>query len=70
MSLFQKISDVLMTSLWMLTYTLVLVSTVKRRFPAVSPWTQAFLTPLEVAVAVNCIVNIDRHSIYVVIAYV
>lgn len=39
-----------MCFLWIATYTLVLVGTIKYRFPLISPITQAMIAPLEFSV--------------------
>ncbi len=69
MSDFQLFFDVLLSIFWIITYTLVLIGTVKYRFPLIPPVTQAIIAPVEFSVLLSLI---DRSSFcwdYVSIAY-
>ena len=47
MSKLKVAMDIAMCALWILTYTLVLIGTVKYRYPLISPITQMIIAPLE-----------------------
>lgn len=45
--------DIIMASLWILVYTLVIVSTVQTNRPAIAPWFPAIVVPWEIASTLN-----------------
>ena len=47
MSKFQIILDTAMCALWITTYTLVLIGSIRYRYPLISPITQAIIAPFE-----------------------
>ena len=50
MEKYQIVLDLTMCCMWSLTYTLVLIGTIKYKFPLISPVTQAITAPFEFAV--------------------
>lgn len=65
----ETILDVTMCILWIATYTLVLIGTVKYRYPLISPMTQAVISPFEFAVLIRLILVGSFGQIYVFTAY-
>ena len=61
--------DVAMCVLWMVTYTLVLVGTIKYRYPLISPMAQAVIAPFEFSAFVLAIVMGVRGFSYAALAY-
>lgn len=45
--------DMAMCVLWIVTYTLVLIGTIRYQYPVISPITQAIIAPFEFCVAVS-----------------
>lgn len=69
MGTFKTILDAAMCVLWIATYTLVLIGTIKYKYPLISPMAQAVIAPFETAVLI-CYVFIARQRFdYVLAAY-
>ena len=62
-----RIADMLMCLLWVTTYALVLAATLKDKYPAISPITQAIIAPFEFAVTASFLQDFSLH--YVSAAY-
>lgn len=62
--------DMAMCVLWMLTYTLVLIGTVRYRYPMISPISQIFFGTNEFAVLLYFLTNASEFNRYVIVAYV
>lgn len=69
MSRLQIILDTIMCILWMTTYTLVLIGTIKYRYPMISPVTQAIIAPFEFSVVLYYAVAGYVQINYALIAY-
>lgn len=61
--------DTAMCALWILTYTIVLIGTVRYRYPLISPIAQAIIAPFEFAVVVDLIYTGDFGADYISVAY-
>lgn len=62
--------DIAMCALWILTYILVLIGTIKYRYPLISPITQAIIAPFEWSVLFLQFNKLGGISVnYVFIAY-
>lgn len=66
----QIILDTTMCCLWVLTYTIVLIGTIKYKYPLISPITQAIIAPFEFAVLYCYIINGYLGLNYVSLAYI
>lgn len=60
--------DSTMCMLWIVTYTLVLIGTIKTKYPMISPITQAIIAPFEFSVLVLQIVSSSKFN-YAFAAY-
>lgn len=60
--------DTAMCFLWITTYTLVFIGTIKYKYPLISPITQAIVAPLEFSVFTLIIVTSSTFN-YAVVAY-
>lgn len=63
------ILDALMCVLWMTTYTLVFIGTVKYKYPLISPITQLIIAPLEFVIAYFFIAGNPNGFDYISFAY-
>lgn len=63
------IFDAAMSALWILTYLLVLIGTIRYRYPLISPVSQFFFCTNEFAVLLFFVANASRFDNYVIIAY-
>lgn len=64
------LSDAVMSFLWSLTYTLVLIGTKKYKYPLLSPMTQLIIAPFEVAVVFKLIIDGTLGVEYISISYI
>ena len=63
--------DFIMCLLWIVTYLTVLVSTLRYKYPTISPFTQLIIAPFEFAVLSRFLLRGGGHTLwYVTIAYV
>ena len=58
-----------MCVLWITTYTLILIGTVKYRYPLISPLAQGVIAPFEIMIAVLFAISGSLNLDYVSIAY-
>ena len=65
----QTFLDGLMCLLWMTTYTLVLIGTLRYRYPTISPITQAVVAPFELAVVIKFLKDDILRIDYASMAY-
>lgn len=65
----QRILDILMCACWISTYTVCFVSTIKYKYPALSPVTQLIIAPFEFAALYRFISDGTFGFDYVSIAY-
>ena len=63
------IIDATMCLLWIVTYALVLIGTIRYRFPLMEPMAQAIMAPFEFAAWLLFILNRQSGSIYSLVAY-
>jgi len=70
MSNFILTLDKLMCLLWITTYSLALIGTIKYRYPLIAPMTQAIIAPFEFAVFIGYIINGNLNLGYVSLSYV
>lgn len=68
MSNIELFLDTAMCLLWIATYTLVLIGTIKYKYPLISPITQAIIAPLEFSVFILCVITSATFN-YAVVAY-
>ena len=61
--------DILMTLLWSVTYTLVLIGTIRYRYPLISLMGQAIIAPFELAVVLHFIVRGNFNLSLVPLSY-
>lgn len=66
----QIILDGIMCCMWMLTYTFVLIGTIKYQYPLISPITQAIIAPFEFSVLYLHIVSNCLGKSYASLAYI
>jgi len=59
-----------MCLLWIVTYTLVLIGTIKYRYPLIAPITQAIIAPFEFSVLIRFIIQGSLDFGYVSLAYI
>lgn len=57
--------DIAMCFLWIITYTLVLIGTVKYRYPLIAPISQAIIAPFEFAVLIRFVIHGNLSLDYV-----
>ena len=62
--------DALMCVFWIMTYVLVLIGTVRYRYPLISPVAQFFFITNEIAVLLFFFFNASNFSKYVIWAYI
>ena len=63
-----RVIDFLMTFSWIVTYTLVLIGTLKYKTPLISPITQAIIAPFEIGIFLGFLIS-DYNFNYVFISY-
>ena len=68
MSAIDMFFDTAMCLLWITTYTLVFIGTIKYKYPLISPVTQVIVAPLEFSVFILIIVTSSTFN-YAVVAY-
>lgn len=61
--------DAAMCFLWILTYTLVLIGTIRYKYPLIPLATQAIIAPFEFAVFIRFIISSRLHIDYIFLAY-
>ena len=70
MSDFQTTADTLMCALWIAAYALCFVSTIRYKYPALSPVTQLIIAPFEFAVLFRMIRFRTLTANYISVAYI
>lgn len=70
MAALRAILDLMMCCLWILTYTIVLLGTIKYNYPLISPVTQAIIAPFEFAVLYRYIIKGFLGFDYVSLSYI
>ena len=61
--------DATMCLLWIITYTLVLIGTIKYKYPLISSFTQLLIAPFEFAVWLSFVIGAGFRIDYVSVAY-
>lgn len=61
--------DAVMCFLWILTYTLVLVGTIRHKYPLISPITQLIIAPFEFAVVIKMLIAGNLGFDYISVSY-
>lgn len=62
--------DTIMCIMWALTYTFVLIGTIKYRYPLISPISQSVIISFEFAVLYSAIINNSLSFAYYSLAYI